>query len=56
MNVIPVTIDRGSPVVDDYPPLRNAFTGEIIRVVVDLDPGTGLDAAGTARLATRSRD
>jgi len=43
-------------VVDDYPPLRNAFTGEIRRVVVDLDPGTVLDAATTARLASRAHD
>ena len=39
-----VGIDRGTPVVDDYPPLRNAFTGEIRQVVVDLDDGTALDA------------
>ena len=51
-----VGIDRGSPVIDDYPPLRNAFTGEIRRVVVDLDPGTVLDDATEAWLATRALD
>jgi arylsulfatase len=51
-----VGIDRGSPVVDDYPALRNAFTGEIRRVVVDLDEGTALDPATMTRLATRELD
>ncbi len=51
-----VGIDRGSPVVDDYPPLRNAFTGEIRRVVVDLDEGTVLDDEVNARLASRAAD
>ena len=49
-----VGIDRGTPVVDDYPPLRNAFTGEIRRVVVDLDDGTALDAETRAWLASRA--
>ena len=49
-----VGIDRGSPVIDDYPPVRNAFTGEIRRVVVDLDEGTVLRRRRpAARLATR---
>ena len=51
-----VGIDRGSPVVDDYRPLRNAFTGEIRRVVVDLDSGTVVDAAGAALLASKAND
>ena len=51
-----VGIDRGTPVVDDYPPLRNAFTGEIRRVVVDLDDGTALDAETRAWLASRAYD
>ena len=51
-----VGIDRGSPVVDDYPPVRNGFTGEIRRVVVDLDEGTVLDPDVTAQLASRDHD
>ncbi|WP_198412307.1 arylsulfatase [Nocardioides mangrovicus] len=51
-----VGIDRGSPVVDDYPALRNSFTGEIRQVVVDLAPGTALDAEAEALLASRIRD
>ena len=51
-----VGIDRGSPVVDDYPALRNAFTGEIREVVVDLDIATVLDAETTTRLAVRAQD
>ena len=50
-----VGIDRGSPVVDDYPPVRNAFTGEIRRVVVDLDEGTVLDPATRASSRARPR-
>ena len=51
-----VGIDRGSPVVDDYPPVRNGFTGTIRRVVVDLDEGTVLDPDVTAQLASRAHD
>ena len=51
-----VGVDRGSPVVDDYPPLRNAFTGTIERVVVDLEPGTPLTAEDEAALRTRRSD
>ncbi|WP_196803951.1 arylsulfatase [Marmoricola sp. URHB0036] len=51
-----VGIDRGSPVVDDYPPLRNAFTGDIRSVVVDLDEGTVLDDEANAMLASRAAD
>ena len=51
-----VGIDRGSPVVDDYPPLRNAFTGDILQVVVDLDPGTPLPPGAEAMLAARVLD
>jgi arylsulfatase len=40
-----VGVDRGTPVVDDYLPVRNAFEGLIHRVRFDLDdvadPGTG---------------
>lgn len=51
-----VGVDRGSPVVDDYPPLRNAFTGDILQVVVDLAPGTPLGPAAEAMLAARTLD
>lgn len=40
-----IGVDRGTPVVDDYLPVRNAFEGLIHRVRFDLDdvadPGTG---------------
>ena len=40
-----VGVDRGTPVVDDYLPVRNAFEGLIHRVRFDLDevadPGSG---------------
>jgi arylsulfatase A-like enzyme len=35
--------DRGTPVVDDYPAVHNAFNGEIAYVDVDLAPQTPLD-------------
>ncbi|GAA5141780.1 arylsulfatase AtsD [Nocardioides marinquilinus] len=35
-----VGVDRGTPVVDDYPPVRNAFEGLIHRVQLDLDEVT----------------
>ncbi|GGL28580.1 sulfatase-like hydrolase/transferase [Phycicoccus endophyticus] len=51
-----VGVDRGSPVVDDYPPLRNAFTGRIDKVVVDLEPGAPLAPEERAALAARLAD
>ena len=36
-----VGVDRGTPVVDDYLPVRNRFEGLIHRVRFDLDPGPG---------------
>ena len=33
-----VGVDRGTPVVDDYPPVRNRFEGRIHRVRFDLGP------------------
>lgn len=32
-----VGVDRGTPVTDDYPPVRNAFSGNLIDVRIDLD-------------------
>lgn len=51
-----VGVDRGSPVVDDYLPLRNAFTGTIEQVVVDLDPAAPLSPDEAATLAARTLD
>jgi arylsulfatase A-like enzyme len=39
-----VGVDRGTPVVDDYPPVRNGFRGQIHQVRFDLDP---VDQPGT---------
>ena len=51
-----VGVDRGTPVTDDYPAVRNAFTGTIHGVRVDLAPQVPLDGAGRARLATATAD
>ena len=51
-----VGVDRGSPVVDDYAPVRNAFTGTIERVVIDLAEAGPLDPATAARVASRGQD
>jgi arylsulfatase len=51
-----VGVDRGAPVVDDYPPLRNAFTGRIVDVRIDLGPAVGLDAEARHRLLTATND
>jgi arylsulfatase len=51
-----VGVDRGTPVTDDYPPVRNAFTGTIHGVRVDLAPQVPLDAAGRSRVATATAD
>jgi arylsulfatase len=45
-----VGVDRGSPVTDDYPALRNAFRGTVHAVRFDLEPELELDAEATARL------
>ena len=41
---------------DDYRPVRNAFTGTIQRVRVDLAPQTPLDAAARQRVTTLTHD
>ncbi|MEO5711618.1 MAG: arylsulfatase [Nocardioidaceae bacterium] len=51
-----VGVDRGTPVTDDYAPVRNAFTGTIHGVRVDLAPQVPLDAAGRARVASATAD
>ncbi len=51
-----VGVDRGTPVTDDYPPVRNAFTGTIHGVRVDLAPQVPLDEAGRSRVAAATAD
>lgn len=51
-----VGVDRGSPVTDDYPALRNAFSGTVHAVRFDLDPGSELDPEAMARLARMVND
>ena len=51
-----VGVDRGTPVTDDYAPVRNAFTGTIHGVRVDLAPQVPLDAADRSRVAIATAD
>jgi arylsulfatase len=51
-----VGVDRGSPVTDDYPAVRNAFTGTVHGVRFDLDPGSGLEPEDRARLTRMTND
>ena len=51
-----VGVDRGTPVTDDYPPVRNAFTGTVHGVRVDLAPQVPLDEAGRSRVAAATAD
>ena len=51
-----VGVDRGTPVTDDYRPVRNAFTGTIRRVRVDLAPQAPLGAAARQRVTTLTHD
>ncbi|MGA8211676.1 MAG: arylsulfatase [Nocardioidaceae bacterium] len=51
-----VGVDRGSPVVDDYPAVRNAFTGTIHRVRFDLAPEAELSPEIHRRMTTLSND
>jgi arylsulfatase len=45
-----VGVDRGTPVVDDYPAVRNAFDGLIHQVRVDLGPtSSGVDEDARTR-------
>ncbi len=44
-----IGVDRGTPVVDDYQPVHNRFTGEIRRVRFDLGTGDLPDDDGRAR-------
>ncbi len=51
-----VGVDRGTPVTDDYPPVRNDFTGAIREVRVDLGPQTHLDEDATRTVALKTAD
>jgi arylsulfatase len=51
-----VGVDRGTPVTDDYPPVRNAFTGTIERVRVDLGPQTPLEPPDEGRISIARSD
>ena len=51
-----VGVDRGTPVTDDYRPVRNAFTGTIRRVRIDLGPRTPLDPDDRDRLRIATYD
>lgn len=51
-----VGVDRGTPVTDDYAPVRNAFTGRIQQVRVDLGPASPLPAEARRRLTTATYD
>jgi arylsulfatase A-like enzyme len=51
-----VGVDRGTPVTDDYPPVRNAFSGTIERVRIDLGPATRLEPPDEGRIAIARND
>jgi arylsulfatase A-like enzyme len=51
-----VGVDRGTPVTDDYPPVRNAFTGRVRQVRIDLGPQTPLDPEARRRITEATHD
>jgi len=51
-----VGVDRGTPVTEDYAPVRNAFTGTIERVRIDLGPPTPLEPPDQSRLTIARND
>jgi arylsulfatase A-like enzyme len=51
-----VGMDRGSPVTDDYPPVRNAFTGTLHGVRFDLDPAVEVGPEVRRRMTTLVND
>ena len=51
-----VGVDRGTPVTDDYPPVRNAFDGTIHGVRVDLGPELPLDTHARRAVTLRTYD
>ncbi|HEU0288857.1 MAG TPA: sulfatase-like hydrolase/transferase, partial [Nocardioidaceae bacterium] len=48
--------DPGTPVTDDYPPVRNAFSGTIDRVRIDLGPAIRLDPPDETRISIARND
>ena len=51
-----VGVDRGTPVTDDYAPVRNAFTGRVHQMPIDLGPASPLPADARRRLTTARYD
>ena len=51
-----VGCDRGSPVVDDYPPVRNRFSGRISQVRIDLGPQEQLPREAAEHTALKQMD
>jgi arylsulfatase len=51
-----VGMDRGSPVTDDYPPVRNAFTGTLHGVRFDLDRAVEVGPEVRRRMTTLVND
>jgi len=51
-----VGVDRGSPVTNDYAPVRNAYTGTIHGVRFDLDPEVELGPEVRRRMTTLIND
>ena len=51
-----VGCDRGSPVVDDYPPVRNRFSGRITQVRIELGPQEPLPRDASHQHALKQLD
>jgi arylsulfatase len=51
-----VGVDRGTPVTDDYAPVRNAFSGSIHRVRFELGPQRPLEAGDRRRVRLQAFD
>ena len=51
-----VGVDRGTPVIDDYPPVRNRFTGRIRQVRIDLGPQEPLPREAADHHALKQMD
>jgi hypothetical protein len=49
-------VDRGTPVTDDYAPVRNAFSGSIHRVRFELGPQRPLEAGDRRRVRLQAFD
>ena len=51
-----VGCDRGSPVVDDYPAVRNRFSGRISQVRIELGPQEPLPREAAEHTALKQMD